>query len=137
LNVSFLVLQDKYFLSFKNILLFSIMLLCPFKYTAISIWTALCARNSRIIVLSDSHRMVIRNRCWPFCFIPLMMKRAKRVRMICPLCGHVYRNFKYKNAKLTPSKPTDVENSKAAGLASRPIPANFRVRATREESLEN
>ena len=33
-------------------------------------------------------------------------------------------------------KPTDVENSKAVGLAS-PILANFRVRATREESLEN
>ncbi|XP_018361624.1 PREDICTED: uncharacterized protein LOC108760279 isoform X3 [Trachymyrmex cornetzi] len=74
--------------------------------------------------------------CWPFCFIPLMMKRAKRVRMICPLCGHVYGNFEYKNAKLMPCKSTDVENSKAVGLAS-PISANFRMRATREESLEN
>lgn len=33
---------------------------------------------SRTLVLSDSHRRTIRNKCWPFCFIPLMMKRAKR-----------------------------------------------------------
>lgn len=66
-----------------------------------------------------------------------MMKRAKRVRMICPLCGHVYGTFEYKNAKLTPCKSANSgENSKAVGLAS-PVAASFRVQATREESLEN
>ncbi|KAL6260437.1 hypothetical protein P5V15_007963 [Pogonomyrmex californicus] len=74
--------------------------------------------------------------CWPFCFIPLMMKRAKRVRVICPLCGHVYGNFEYKNAKLSPRKPADTGNLKAAGLVS-PAPASFCVRVTKEKSLEN
>ncbi|XP_071634279.1 LOW QUALITY PROTEIN: uncharacterized protein [Temnothorax longispinosus] len=51
--------------------------------------------------------------CWPFYFIPLMIKRAKRVSMICPLlCGHVY-GFEYKNAKLTPCKSADSEDLKA------------------------
>jgi len=28
-------------------------------------------------------------RCWPFCFIPLLMSRDKK-RMQCPHCGHNY-----------------------------------------------
>ncbi|XP_067215604.1 uncharacterized protein [Linepithema humile] len=26
--------------------------------------------------------------CWPFCFIPLLMSRDKKMRMQCPHCGH-------------------------------------------------
>lgn len=29
-------------------------------------------------------------RCWPFCFIPLLMSRDKSVRTLCPHCGHDY-----------------------------------------------
>ncbi|KAL6439375.1 hypothetical protein ACFW04_003905 [Cataglyphis niger] len=72
--------------------------------------------------------------CWPFCFIPLMMRRARKVRMIYPLCGHVYGIFEYKNAKLTPCKSAG--NLQAAELAS-PVAASYRVQATREELLQN
>lgn len=65
-----------------------------------------------------------------------MMRRAKKVRMICPLCGHVYGTFEYKNAKLTPCKSADTGNLQAAGLAS-PVSVSFRVQATREELLQN
>lgn len=88
-----------------------------------------CVRDSRTIVLSASRRRTTRNRCWPFCFLPLMMKRAKKVCMICPLCGHVYRTLEYKNAKLTPCKSADTGDTKARLAPS----ASFRVQAMREE----
>ncbi|XP_071564261.1 LOW QUALITY PROTEIN: uncharacterized protein [Temnothorax nylanderi] len=64
--------------------------------------------------------------CWPFYFIRLMIKRAKRVSMICPLCGHVY-GFEYKNAKLTPCKSADSGDLKATAR-TRELP-----RASHEE----
>ncbi|XP_031847015.1 uncharacterized protein LOC116433254 [Nomia melanderi] len=65
--------------------------------------------------------------CWPLCFVPLMMKRAKKVRMICPLCGYVYGSYQYKNAGLSPCK-TDSEESQAR-LSSPPI--SFRLPTTK------
>ncbi|KAF7397724.1 hypothetical protein HZH68_008946 [Vespula germanica] len=50
--------------------------------------------------------------CWPFCFIPLM-KRTKKIRMICPACGYVYGTYEYKNNGLAPCQP-DSENSQKA-----------------------
>ncbi|XP_054010887.1 uncharacterized protein LOC128893719 [Hylaeus anthracinus] len=67
--------------------------------------------------------------CWPLCFVPLMMKRAKKVRMICPLCGYTYGSFQYENASLALCK-TDSEDSQAR-LSS--PPRSFRLQATREE----
>ncbi|XP_017755227.1 PREDICTED: uncharacterized protein LOC108547288 [Eufriesea mexicana] len=67
--------------------------------------------------------------CWPLCFVPLIMKRARKVRMICPLCGYMYGSFQYKNTGLTPCK-TDSEDSQAR-LSS--PPRSFRLRATRNE----
>ncbi|XP_076622940.1 uncharacterized protein LOC143342693 [Colletes latitarsis] len=64
--------------------------------------------------------------CWPLCFVPLMMKRAKKVRMICPLCGYAYGRFQYKNAGLAQCK-TDSEDSQAR-LSS--PPRSFRLQAT-------
>lgn len=29
-------------------------------------------------------------RCWPFCFIPLLMSRGKSIRTLCPRCGYDY-----------------------------------------------
>ncbi|EZA55473.1 hypothetical protein X777_04267, partial [Ooceraea biroi] len=38
-----------------------------------------------------SRQTVVRlRRCWPFCFIPLLMNRDKSVRALCPRCGHDY-----------------------------------------------
>ncbi|XP_076672083.1 uncharacterized protein LOC143371100 [Andrena cerasifolii] len=67
--------------------------------------------------------------CWPLCFVPLMMKRAKKVRMICPMCGYVYGSFQYKNTGLAPCN-TDSEDSQAR-LSS--PPRSFRVRTIKEE----
>ncbi|XP_076647573.1 uncharacterized protein LOC143356072 [Halictus rubicundus] len=67
--------------------------------------------------------------CWPLCFVPLMMKRAKKVRMICPLCGYVYGSFQYKNTGLSPCK-TDSEESQAK-LSSPPI--SFRQHTVNED----
>lgn len=66
--------------------------------------------------------------CWPLCFVPLIMKRAKKVRMFCPLCGYMYGSFQYKNAGLTPCK-TDSEDSQAR-LSS--PPRSFRLCAARD-----
>ncbi|XP_076170778.1 uncharacterized protein LOC143148369 [Ptiloglossa arizonensis] len=67
--------------------------------------------------------------CWPLCFVPLMMKRAKKVRMICPLCGYTFGSFEYKNAGLARCK-TDSEDSQAR-LSS--PPQSFRLEAVKEE----
>ncbi|XP_033324565.1 uncharacterized protein LOC117219490 [Megalopta genalis] len=67
--------------------------------------------------------------CWPLCFVPLMMKRAKKVRMICPLCGYVYGSFEYKNTGLSPCK-TESEDSQAR-LSSTPI--SFRLQTVNED----
>ncbi|CAK9832911.1 hypothetical protein ANTRET_LOCUS9673 [Anthophora retusa] len=66
--------------------------------------------------------------CWPLCFVPLMMKRAKKVRMICPLCGYMYGSFQYKNTGLAPCK-TDSEESQAR-LSS---PPSLRLYVRRQE----
>ncbi|CAL7933674.1 unnamed protein product [Xylocopa violacea] len=67
--------------------------------------------------------------CWPLCFVPLIMRRAKKVRMICPLCGYMYGSFQYKNSELAPCK-TDSEESQAR-LSS--PPRSFRLYTTKEE----
>ncbi|PBC27252.1 Lipopolysaccharide-induced tumor necrosis factor-alpha factor [Apis cerana cerana] len=67
--------------------------------------------------------------CWPLCFVPLIMKRAKKVRMFCPLCGYMYGNFQYKNTGLAPCK-TDSEESQTR-LSS--PPRSFRLCAEKEE----
>ncbi|KAK9309312.1 hypothetical protein QLX08_001047 [Tetragonisca angustula] len=69
--------------------------------------------------------------CWPLCFVPLIMRRAKKVRMICPLCGYMYGNFQYKNTGLAPCK-TDSEDSQAR-LSS--PPRSFRLCATRQRNV--
>ncbi|XP_034185373.1 uncharacterized protein LOC117606694 [Osmia lignaria lignaria] len=66
--------------------------------------------------------------CWPLCFVPLMMKRAKKVRMICPLCGYMYGSYQYKNTGLAPCN-TDSEDSQAR-LSS--PPRSFRLKVTKE-----
>lgn len=32
-------------------------------------------------------------RCWPLCFVPLMLSRERQVRLVCPFCGHNYGNY--------------------------------------------
>ncbi|XP_076397459.1 uncharacterized protein LOC105661910 isoform X2 [Megachile rotundata] len=65
--------------------------------------------------------------CWPLCFVPLMMKRAKKVRMICPLCGYSYGSYQYKNTGLAPCN-TASEDSQAQ-LSS--PPKSFRPKHSR------
>ncbi|XP_017794502.1 PREDICTED: uncharacterized protein LOC108576093 [Habropoda laboriosa] len=66
--------------------------------------------------------------CWPLCFVPLMMKRAKKFRMICPLCGYMYGSFQYKNTGLAPCK-ADSEDSQTR-LSS---PPSFRLYVRRQD----
>ncbi|XP_043591653.1 uncharacterized protein LOC122571663 isoform X1 [Bombus pyrosoma] len=67
--------------------------------------------------------------CWPLCFVPLIMKRSKKVRMICPLCGYMYGSFQYNNTGLAPCK-TDSEDSQAR-LSS--PPRSFRLYAAKRK----
>ncbi|XP_068967617.1 uncharacterized protein [Bombus flavifrons] len=67
--------------------------------------------------------------CWPLCFVPLIMKRSKKVRMICPLCGYIYGSFQYNNTGLAPCK-TDSEDSQAR-LSS--PPRSFRLYAAKQK----
>ncbi|KYN20855.1 PREDICTED: uncharacterized protein LOC108760279 isoform X1 [Trachymyrmex cornetzi] len=43
--------------------------------------------------------------CWPFCFIPLLMRRDKSVRTLCPCCGHDYGICTRAESKLIPCSP--------------------------------
>ncbi|TGZ46255.1 Uncharacterized protein DBV15_11479 [Temnothorax longispinosus] len=44
-------------------------------------------------------------KCWPFCFIPLMMRRDKSVRTLCPCCGHDYGICTEAESKLIACSP--------------------------------
>ncbi|KAI4487807.1 hypothetical protein M0802_011795 [Mischocyttarus mexicanus] len=67
--------------------------------------------------------------CWPFCFIPLM-KRSKKIRMICPACGYVYGTYEYKNNNLAPCQ-RDSENSQVRLPCT--SSTSFRVKSMKEE----